>query len=117
MPVLSCHCGGVKLKLASPPTEAAECNCSICRKLAWTLAYYAPAQVQRLTPPEREDRYMRSDMNEPPCLAVHRCKTCGIATHWQSLDPNLDRMGINVRLVEGIDPDALPRRFIDGASW
>jgi hypothetical protein len=28
----SCHCGRVRLTLREDPPEAAECNCSICRR-------------------------------------------------------------------------------------
>lgn len=116
MPILSCHCGAVKLRVETDPVEQAECNCSICRKLGWLMAYYAESAVERLTPPEAEETYIRTDI--PPHLKVHRCKTCGVPTHWESL-PGMSkgRMGVNVRLIDGLDLAALPLRKIDGASW
>jgi hypothetical protein len=51
-------------------------------------------------------------------LAFHRCRSCGICTHWQSLDGSQDRMAVNARLIEGLDWDRIPIRHFDGAaSW
>src|SRR5690242_21414364 len=36
----SCHCGNVQIELPSAPEWVADCNCSLCRRLAWRVAYY-----------------------------------------------------------------------------
>ena len=63
------------------------------------------------------DGYVREDMSDP-CLRNHRCRHCGVATHWTLLsDPPYDRMGVNARLLE---PEALKDvsvREVDGRSW
>ncbi len=35
----SCHCGKVRLEVATEPAWVADCNCSLCTRLAWRVAY------------------------------------------------------------------------------
>jgi hypothetical protein len=50
-------------------------------------------------------------------LTLFHCPTCGVITHWNPVDPNYNRMGINLRLFDPKLWEALPRKFVDGASW
>jgi hypothetical protein len=36
----SCHCGGVRLTVPHAPLWVGSCNCSLCRKTGWLVAYY-----------------------------------------------------------------------------
>jgi hypothetical protein len=106
----TCHCGAVSLEIAQPPTEVTDCNCSICRRYGVLWAYYAPAQV-RLPPAAATDTYMWDDKS----IRFHRCRVCGCVSHWSPVDPAVDRMGVNARLM---DPEILKRarlRHLDGA--
>ena len=40
-----CDCGGVTIRVPGPPEWVAECNCSICRRLGWLIAYYPPDEL------------------------------------------------------------------------
>ena len=107
----TCHCGAVKLGLPAAPDSATECNCSFCRRSGARWAYYPPAEV---TMP-------RAGATQPyvwgeRMLAFHRCRSCGITTHWQSLDGSQERMAINARLIDGLDWDQIPIRHFDGAA-
>ena len=42
----SCHCGAVKLKLPSTPTEATSCNCSLCRRIGGPWVYFEFGTVE-----------------------------------------------------------------------
>lgn len=112
---LSCHCGAVALELAQAPTEITQCNCSICAKLGWLLCYATSDQVTMLTPPEHEQSYRRRDIDA--MLEVQRCKTCGVPVYWRALDRAYTRMGFNARLIDGLDLDRLPHRYVDGRRW
>jgi hypothetical protein len=112
---LSCHCGGVAYALDFTPTEIVACNCSICSKLGWLMCYTTRDHITALTPEDNEAVYRRTDIEAT--LEVHRCKVCGISTHWRALDPGYTRMGVNARLIDGLDLAALPRRYVDGARW
>lgn len=109
----SCHCGAAVLAAPSPPTEVTECNCSICRRLAARWAYYPLAEVA-LPAPAATQVYVWGDR----MLAFHRCKSCGVTTHWQSLDGSRERMGLNARLFDHLDWMRVRVRPFDGAdTW
>lgn len=105
----SCHCGEVRLELRDSPLEAAECNCSICRRVAGLWHYCPP---DRLTVTGRLDGYVQGDRT----LTTWRCVTCGVVSHWTALDPGYDRLGVNLRLFDPPLWQDLPRRLVDGAS-
>jgi hypothetical protein len=76
-------------------------------------AYYAPKDVE-LSKPGSTQPYVWGDR----MLAFHRCRSCGVTTHWQSLDGTQERMGINARVMDGLDWPAIRVRQFDGAdTW
>ena len=107
----SCHCGAVRLTLKAAPTEVTECNCSICRRLGARWAYYSPSEVG-LPKAGTTQPYVWGDR----MLAFHRCKSCGVTTHWQSLDGSKDRMAVNARSMDGLDWERIDIRLFDGAA-
>jgi len=107
----SCHCGAVRIQIDLAPAEVAECNCSICRRYGVLWAYYSPRQVRFLPTPPPTDTYMCNGNNQH----FHRCRTCGCVTHWASLDPSRDHMGVNARLMEPAILAAARLRHLDGA--
>ncbi len=107
----SCHCGAVRLEIAEAPTEVTECNCSICRRSGMLCAYYSPTRVRVLG---STDVYMWGDRS----IEFHRCETCGCFTHWAAVDRELDRMGVNARLMDPTVLAAARVRHLDGAdTW
>jgi len=107
----SCHCGAVRLTVRTEPVEVTECNCSICRRLGARWAYYSPADVQMPRAGSTQP-YVWGDR----MLAFHRCKACGVTTHWQSLDGSKDRMAINARNMSDLDWETVRIRHFDGAT-
>jgi len=112
--VASCICGRARITLPRAPEYVSHCNCSMCSKTGFEGVYF-PSDELRI---EGEfDSYVREDLSDP-CLRNHRCRHCGVATHWTLLsDPPYERMGVNARLL---DPEALkdvPVREVDGRSW
>nr|MEA2799272.1 hypothetical protein [Phenylobacterium sp.] len=109
----ACHCGAVRLTAPSAPQTVTECNCSICRRLGARWAYYSPAEVG-LPKPGSTQPYVWGDR----MLAFHRCRSCGVTTHWQSLDGAQERMAINARIMDGLDWARMRIRQFDGAdTW
>jgi hypothetical protein len=106
----SCHCGAIRLTLRETPTDAGECNCSICRRTGGLWHHTTPDMVGV----DGEGvAYRQGDRT----LDTWHCPTCGCTTHWTPVDPEYPRMAVNLRMF---DPDVwrdLPRRFIDGASY
>lgn len=110
----SCHCGAVRMQIASAPEAVTDCNCSICRRLGARWAYYTSGEVVITAAPGAFGDYSWGDRG----IAFHHCRTCGCPTHWTSLDPARDRMGVNSRLME--PPVVAPARVrrLDGAdTW
>jgi len=110
----SCHCGAVRYTVDAAPETVTDCNCSVCRRLGVLWAYYNPAVVTVAAAPGSIGQYVRENGH----LGFHHCLTCGCTTHWRSLDPERDRMGVNARLM---DPQVLAGarvRKLDGAdTW
>jgi hypothetical protein len=107
----SCHCGAIRVEVATVPQTITDCNCSICRRYGVLWAYYAPSEVRIFASEDATDTYMWSDRS----IAFHRCKVCGCVTHWVGVDPTLDRMGVNARLMDPALLTAARLRRLDGA--
>ena len=105
----SCHCGRTRLLLREEPSEAGECNCSICRRTAGLWHYCPPEAV---TVEGEGISYQQGDR----ALDLWHCPTCGCTTHWTATDPAYRRMGLNLRMFEPSLWQDLPRRMLDGAS-
>lgn len=108
----SCHCGAVKLEIATAPETVKDCNCSICHRYGTLWAYYPLDQV-RITPKhDATDIYMWDDR----AIEFHRCKICGCVAYWWPVDETRNRMGVNANLMPR---DVLEKATVipfDGAS-
>jgi hypothetical protein len=91
----SCHCGAVKLLIQAAPEEVNDCNCSICRRYGALWAYYSPAQVRIVATTDATNCYLWGEKS----IEFHRCQNCGCVTHWAAVDHQVDRMGVNARLM------------------
>ena len=111
----ACHCGAVRLTLPSAPVQATDCNCSICRRLGGRWVYYEFGTVHIEGHPGQTQDYVWGDRT----LRTVRCRTCGVATHWEPLDPQPGaRHGVNLRNFEPALQDAVRVRRVDGAdTW
>jgi hypothetical protein len=108
----SCHCGGVRFAVETAPEKVTDCNCSICRRYGALWAYYQRPQVRFAVENGPTDIYMWGDQN----LEFHRCRACGCVTHWSSVDPAHQRMGVNARLMPTEVLATIPVSHFDGAS-
>lgn len=105
----SCHCGRVRIELPSKPEWVAACNCSLCRRTAWLVAYFPP---ERVTITGETTAYIWGDR----MIGIHHCPVYGCGTHWQTLGENFGKMGINARLLDGFDARAIEVRQFDNAD-
>lgn len=105
----SCHCGKVRIVVLEPPAWVADCNCSLCRRTAWRVAYYPPGEV---TITGETKAYVWGDR----MIGIHHCPTCGCGTHWETLGTDFGRMGINARLFDGFDERDVEVRLFDNAD-
>lgn len=127
----SCHCGAVTIAVPGPPESVVQCNCSLCRKIGWLVAYYERANV---TITGETDAYVTGEK----WMKFRHCRRCGVTTHWEPAEGYEDRglgpdelaflttrIGINARLLDGFgvseegpvfDGEPLEIRFHDNAG-
>jgi hypothetical protein len=108
----SCHCGRIAYSADAEPTEAIECNCSICRRKGSVLAAVAPEQFRLET--SRDDIAVYTFNKH---IIRHQfCKTCGCAPFAEGTGPDGTAMvAINLRCAD-VDLGALRISPFDGAS-
>ena len=108
----SCHCGHIAFEAEGDLAEVISCNCSICSRLG-ALRWFVPKDDFRLLTPEENLRVYTFNTH-----AVRHvfCPACGIGTYGERMMPNGPMVAVNVRCIEGIDPDSLTIRHYDGRS-
>jgi hypothetical protein len=110
----SCHCGAVRFTVTmAPPTKAYACNCSMCRRAGWLIAFL-PADKATIVAGERELTDYQFGKKH-----IHHlfCRTCGVRAFSRGKDKNDNpTMAVNLRCLAGLDPTTLPVETFDGAS-
>ncbi|HEY4078617.1 MAG TPA: GFA family protein [Rhizomicrobium sp.] len=109
----SCHCGNIAFTFEGSIDQALECNCSICAKKG-SLLHFCPEPAFRMTTPEVQMGTYKFNTHR---IAHRFCPTCGIAPFALAADKAGNAMvAINLRCVDGVDPDALKIQKFDGRS-
>ncbi|UQA57586.1 GFA family protein [Polyangium aurulentum] len=109
----SCHCGRVAYRLEDAPTEAMECNCSICRRKGYQLAFSSPDKFTLET--SRDDIAVYTFGSHT--IRHQFCKTCGCAPFGEGTTPDGRAMvAINLRCAEGVDMSGVKIQQFDGAN-
>jgi hypothetical protein len=109
----SCHCGRIAFEVDGAPTGVMSCNCSMCQRKG-ALMWFVPRDTLRLlTPDDDAGTYLFNKH-----VIKHRfCPVCGIHPYGEGADPQGHRVAaVNVRCLEGIEPEALPVTQFDGRS-
>jgi hypothetical protein len=110
----SCHCGRIAFSLDAEPSEAIECNCSICRRKGSVLAAATPEQFHLET--SRDD--LATYTFNRHVISHHFCRTCGCAPFAEGTGPDGKGMVmVNLRCAEDFDLSRLKITQFDGASW
>ena len=80
----SCHCGKIAYTVnVEPPTDAIECNCSICRRKGSLLAFFTPDQFTLKT--SRDDISVYT-FNQH-VIRHQFCKVCGCGPFAEGVGP------------------------------
>ncbi|WP_134497207.1 GFA family protein [Microvirga pakistanensis] len=95
----SCHCGKVAFEVEADLRQVIECNCSICRKKGYWLAF-APREALTVSGEENLSTYTFNTHT-----IRHRfCAHCGAAPFGEGSQPTGEAMAaINVRCLDDID--------------
>ena len=108
----SCHCGAVAYTLDDDPREAMECNCSICRRKGYLLAFSTPDRFALETPREALTAYT---FNQHVIRHLF-CRTCGCAPFGEGTAPDGTPMiAVNLRCAEDLDLSHIRVVPFDGA--
>ena len=110
----SCHCGAVRFEVTMrAPQKAFACNCSICARAGWLLAFVEPAAFQLIA---GEDALADYQFGKRRIRHVF-CRTCGVRPFSRGIDDaGKSGVAVNLRCVQGKDPTTLPVETFDGAS-
>ena len=115
----SCHCGRTRFEVDAAPARVTRCTCTLCSKRGALWAYYTPQQF-RLTSPGGEGAIYRW---RTETVRHHFCPVCGCGTYsvspdWSNGTPDFDhpKVGVNARLFDDFDLDAVPVDVIDGRN-
>ena len=107
----SCQCGKVTFDVTTDIGEVISCNCSRCRRLG---ALLAAAQLQDFKLKSGEGALVEYTFNKH---AIHHrfCATCGIQPFARGKGPGgAEMVMVNVRCLEGVEPDSLKVKKFDG---
>lgn len=108
-----CQCGAVRYSVKADISRPIACNCSRCGRLGSVLAF-APADDFTLI--SGEDSLTEFQFNKH---VIHHlfCKVCGVQSFSHGVRPDGTRMAaINVRCLDGVDPNTLDPQKFDGRS-
>jgi hypothetical protein len=107
-----CHCGRVAYEVEAPPACLTQCNCSICAKKGYLHWIVAREKFRLLTPWEDLATYTFNTRT----AKHHFCPRCGVAPFYIARsDP--DKIDVNARCVDGLDPADIAFETFDGRNW
>ena len=107
-----CHCGRVRFRVQAELARITECNCSICTKKGFLHLIIPSAQFELISGADALTTYRFNTGT-----AQHTfCATCGIhAFYVPRSDP--DKIDVNARCLDGVDPATLKPLSFDGKNW
>lgn len=107
----SCHCGSVTYEVQTDLATVLSCNCSICSRAGYLLAFVPAEQFKLLSGKDAQRDYQFNKRN------IHHlfCGTCGVRSFGHGTGPDGSQMyAVNVRTLEGVDLDALKIQKVNG---
>lgn len=109
-----CQCGAVRYTVETDLDHTASCNCSRCGRLG-TILSFTPAANFTLEQGEHALTEYRFNKHKIRHLF---CATCGIQSFARATGPDgTEMVAVNARCLEGVDPDTLTPRKVDGRSF
>jgi len=117
-----CHCGTARFEIDADIDHVRVCDCSICRRRGALTFRVGPEAIRFETSLERLSVYRWGSGT----AADYFCPTCGIMPFRRPSAPTkaesdagvrrFDGWAVNVRCIDAIDPEALPRVRIAGSK-
>ncbi|UGV28483.1 GFA family protein [Rhodopseudomonas boonkerdii] len=117
-----CHCGDTRFEIEADIDQLRECDCSICRRRGTLNFRVNDNEIRFLTPLDRLRVYRWGTGT----AADYFCPICGVmpfrrpsAPTKEEQDAGMARFegwAVNVRCIDDLDLDSLPRIHIAGSS-
>lgn len=108
-----CHCGKVRYEVDLELGSALECNCSHCAMKGLLLAFVPDAAFRPLSGEAEQTEYRFNKKQ----LAHLFCPVCGVQSYSRGENSKGEKtVAINLRCLDGVDADTLPRHKYDGKS-
>ncbi len=108
-----CHCGAVRYRVKVKLEAAMTCNCSICSKTGTLLTFVPASEFELLNGRDALTDYQFGKKR------IHHlfCNRCGIRSFARGVGPDgVATVAVNVRCLDGVDPDLIPLQPFDGRS-
>lgn len=107
-----CHCGRVRFRVSGDLSATTLCNCSVCLKKGFVHLIVPPADFELLSGADALTTYEFNTRT-----AKHTfCNHCGIHSFYRPRsDP--DKVDVNVRCLDDVDPYAVEPHHFDGKNW
>ena len=108
-----CHCGAVRFEIESELDQPGVCNCSYCVRRGTIGHYVDPEDFTLIAGKESLSEYRFRTK-----VARHYfCKTCGISPFAYYSWQGVDRYGVNLGCLDGVDVYAMKPAINDGAAY
>lgn len=108
-----CHCGRVRFEVALDINEATACNCSLCSRVGWLLAFTPEPNFKLLSGADALTDYQFNKMH----LHHMFCKNCGVRSFSRGPSPDGKIWcAINLRCLDDFDAESLPIKRFDGKN-
>lgn len=109
----SCHCGAVAYEATTDLAQVVACNCSRCSRLGWLISFVGADRFKLLSGADDLAEYRFNTRQ----IAHLFCTTCGIESFARGKGPDgAEMVCVNLRCLEGLDPEALTPTKVDGRS-
>ena len=108
-----CHCGNVRYEVQAELAQVISCNCSLCSKRGYVLAFVPATQFTLVS---GEGSLTDYQFNKK---IIHHlfCATCGVGSFARGIGPDgVETIAINVRCLDDVDISALTITPYDGKS-
>ncbi|MFO1183383.1 MAG: GFA family protein [Bauldia sp.] len=106
-----CHCGAVRYRAEVAVGNAMSCNCSRCQKLGWLLTFIPATQFTLVSGADMLTDYRFNTGN----IAHLFCKKCGIESFGRGKGADgMEMVAINLRCLDGVEPDELTITKVNG---
>lgn len=109
-----CQCGKVRYKVEASLDKVMSCNCSRCQRLGWMITFTPADKFELVSGEGATTEYL---FNKHKIRHLF-CSTCGIESFARGVAPDGSQMiAVNVRCLDGVEPDELTSKKVNGRAF